>query len=143
MPTPKRSTIGWTEDICSRWVGVNGYIYVRTTPSAICCLEHRLVMKAKIGRSLKPTEIVHHINGDIQDNDSKNLQVMTRAQHVRLHKPGQNLRPIGVPNELIPCACGCGHMIWRWDRKNRPRRYMNGHNQRGRTWNWGEKNGTD
>lgn len=47
--------------------------------------EHRFLMQQKIGRKLRPTEIVHHINHDFRDNRLENLQIMTRSEHQRLH----------------------------------------------------------
>jgi hypothetical protein len=47
--------------------------------------EHRLVAEAALGRLLNSDEIVHHIDGDKSNNVASNLQVMTRADHVRLH----------------------------------------------------------
>lgn len=47
---------------------------------------HRVVAETVLlGRSLKPGEIVHHIDGNKLNNDPGNLRVMTQSEHVRLH----------------------------------------------------------
>ena len=58
--------------------GANNSGYVR---------EHILIAEEIIGRSLKPNEIVHHIDENPSNNNPDNLIVMTRAEHARLHKP--------------------------------------------------------
>ena len=52
-------------------------------------LEHRYVMEQKIGRYLTNNEIVHHINLNKLDNRIENLQVMTIAEHDKLHHTKQ------------------------------------------------------
>lgn len=54
--------------------------------------EHRVIAEQKLGRPLKRGEIVHHKDENILNNDPSNLQVMTQAEHMRLHGlgiPGQ------------------------------------------------------
>lgn len=43
--------------------------------------QHILNAEKKIGRKLRPSEIVHHKNGRPSDNRPENLVVMTRGEH--------------------------------------------------------------
>ena len=54
--------------------------------------EHRAAAEKKIGRSLLPGEVVHHIDGDHLNNDPDNLAVITQSEHMRLHG-------LGIPGE--------------------------------------------
>ncbi len=47
--------------------------------------QHRVVMERVLGRKLRKGEIVHHIDNNPQNNDPKNLQVMTQSEHIKLH----------------------------------------------------------
>ena len=48
--------------------------------------EHRWLMEQHLGRPLKQTEHIHHINGNPLDNRLENLQVISSIDHMRLHK---------------------------------------------------------
>lgn len=64
----------------------NGYRVFNVNGDAKRVGEHRLVMEAKIGRSLDDCERVHHINAIKRDNRIENLYVCADgAAHQRAH----------------------------------------------------------
>jgi|JI10StandDraft_1071094.scaffolds.fasta_scaffold375182_3 hypothetical protein len=44
-----------------------------------------VVAEEKIGRELRPNEVVHHIDRDRGNDNPDNLEVMTRGEHTLLH----------------------------------------------------------
>jgi len=67
-----------------------GYVEVKTEYGWV--FEHRLVYEKASGRKLLPTEIIHHLNGDITDNRIENLAVMLAGAHTQHHKRGTILK---------------------------------------------------
>jgi len=48
--------------------------------------EHRRVAEEKVGGQIHKGRVVHHIDGNRQNNDPKNLRVMPASKHKRMHK---------------------------------------------------------
>ena len=55
------------ESVFADMANVSGYAY-----------EHRMVVARALGRSLRPDESVHHLNGDRTDNRLENLELRQR-----------------------------------------------------------------
>ncbi len=47
-----------------------------------------LVMEKKLGRFLKPDEVVHHVNHNKLDDPLENLTIVTRVEHGKIHCTG-------------------------------------------------------
>lgn len=72
-----------------RRIDQEGYVHIyapnHLRASSGVVREHVLVMEKIIGRFLVDGEVVHHINGNKQDNHPRNLVVMQRGSHASLH----------------------------------------------------------
>ena len=57
-------------------IGSMGYTQIKIPGRRRWAYEHRYVMEKHLGRELLPYEIVHHIDGNKQNNSISNLQVV-------------------------------------------------------------------
>lgn len=73
---------------------LNGYkmVYRPDHPSAMknknwrgYVHEHLLVAEKMLGRHLRDDEVVHHLDGDILNNEQTNIMVLLIGQHHKLH----------------------------------------------------------
>lgn len=91
---------GEKEKILDKW---NGYVFVyepkhpRAHNGRVA--EQTLVFEAYIGRTLLPTEVVHHINGIKIDNRIENLMLMDKKEHKKLHA---KMRGLGTKIQSHP-----------------------------------------
>lgn len=118
-----------------RSIASNGYVLVRVGVGHSLAdvrgyaYEHRVEAEKKIGRPLLPSEHVHHIDENKQNNNPENLRVVTIPEHRLEHrKRDVGLRLPGEENPTVRCACGCSQTLARFDATGRPREFISGHN---------------
>lgn len=155
--------IGWCDnDLTGNQVKNNGgYILSRCPehPHALpngYVLLHRLILENHLKRHLEPEEIVHHINGIRDDNRVENLEIHSNSEHMSLHTAklskeelrekakslNEYSQKIKIPRRIVECACGCGQTFETPTRHYaRPKKYISGHNQRGKHWIRGKDDG--
>ena len=105
------------------YINRRGYVIVNCPghPHGNYVLEHRLVMEKHLGRYLSEAEIVHHINGEKQDNRIENLILFSNSEeHIKYHKqqkgemnPVESGRRGGLATRdrhITLCPC-CGNPI--------------------------------
>lgn len=85
-----RGRTPWNGGTSKGWVNGRGYryIYVQERGRKRAKLLHRHLMEQRLGRRLEPWEVVHHKDGNPQNNDISNLVVTTHSAHSIAHVTG-------------------------------------------------------
>lgn len=74
-------------------VNHHGYIEVKLS-NGVWRKQHVLVVERRLGRRLKPTEEVHHVNGIRRDNKTSNLvHCKHKGAHSKMHASFMKLLP--------------------------------------------------
>lgn len=89
--------------------------------------EHRLRMALSLDRPLLAEEIVHHKNGVKTDNSLDNLEIISRAEHTKHHRPrlGTQKRYCKNGHLKSPKSATNSRLVCRFcERANERKRYL-------------------
>lgn len=71
-------------------------LYPRAWKDGKAVFVHRLVVEETLERTLEPREVIHHINGDKEDNRLENIRVLPSQRHHMVLEHLERRRARGV-----------------------------------------------
>lgn len=84
----------------------DGYLTIHDPQAKKPRLQHRVMAERALGRPLKPTELIHHINEDRADNRNDNFVICQGiAYHALLHQRERAYRACGQAHWRKCAAC--------------------------------------
>ncbi len=91
---------------------------------------HRVNAEKKLGRKLLSNEIVTFKDKDTLNCDEDNLIILQNKAELMFlkRKTNRGLKKPHEDNYMTKCKCGCGTEFMKFDKSNRPRLYVSGHN---------------
>jgi hypothetical protein len=89
MPAAKGG-VPWNAGTSKGWTDKRGYrwLYVNDNGRRVARREHRVLMEINLGRKLEPWELVHHKDGNPQNNAIENLELVEWGAHTTEHHKG-------------------------------------------------------
>ncbi len=76
--------LGYHKNFCGMdKISFDGYYQYYIGSDAVYI--HRKVMEQKLGRKLRKGDLVHHIDGNTENNDPSNLQLTNSSLHAKHH----------------------------------------------------------
>lgn len=87
--------------------------------------EHRIVMELHLGRRLKKGEVIHHIDGNKQNNDLSNLLLTNKSDHRNVHHQLESIAYLLIQSGLIKFN-GSEYYIepFTWERDSKPLEFL-------------------
>lgn len=73
-------------ELAARTLSVNNYIYGTGGGGKRYLHQHRQIAESIVKRELETNEVVHHMDNNPKNNEIKNLVVMDRRSHSKLHR---------------------------------------------------------
>lgn len=87
-----------------RFIASDGYVHIHLGSPRKYRKEHFLVIEESIGRPLTSKEVIHHIDGDKQNNRIDNLVLLeNESAHRKLHMSLYGLSALLIKRGLIEC----------------------------------------
>jgi hypothetical protein len=62
---------------------------------------HRSLTEVELGRKLKTSEVVDHVNEDKADNSKTNRRVMERGEHTRMHNKARGTSKLRAALRMV------------------------------------------
>jgi len=78
--------LGYHKKFCGNYkIFIDGGYEAKIGPDGNIVYIHREAMEKKLGRKLKPGEVVHHKDENKRNNDPNNLELKTESTHGKYH----------------------------------------------------------